>query len=361
MKRRRRIIIIALIVLALFFILKRKIELARAPVFGKKPVLVSVFYSKRKDIKNFREYLAKVEPINKAEVSTRVSATVDKIFVDEGSVVERGDLLAELDKKDILSRLNSAKEALSAAQENFNYWDKEYARDENLFKQGAISEEERDRAKNSFAQSKAKLENAKENVRFWQANISYTDIISPYDGIVSKRFIDEGDLAAPGKPLFIVEDRSKFKLAFDVPQEDARFIKKNEAVFYKVKNKLQQAKITNVFPSIAEGRILHIEAYLDNKNGLYVGAFIPVRVLIAQKKDVVVIPKSAIAKMQGLKPFVFVIKEGKLRKYPVVLGLSSDRLIEAKNLPAGVAVVKNPYLSWTKLAAGEPVKIINKR
>ena len=359
--KRRNIIIWLIIILGLFFIIKRKIELAHAPVFGKRPVLVAVFYSQKKDIKNFREYLAKVEPINEAKISTRVNAIVEKIFVDEGSVVKKGDLLAELDKKDILAKLNSAREALSAAQENFNYWQKEYKRDENLFKAGAISEEERDRARNSFAQSKSKLENAQENIKFWQANLSYTEIKSPYAGVVSKRFIDPGDLATVGKPLFTVEDRSKFKLAFDVPQEDAKFIKKDAAVFYKAKNKLQQLKITNVFPSIAQGKILHIEAYLDNKDGLYVGAFIPVRVLIAQKKGVVVIPKSAIARMQNLKPFVFIVKEGKLKKYPVILGLSSDRLIEVKNLGPNVAVVKNPYLSWTKLAEGEVVKIINKK
>ena len=122
MKKRK--LIIVLIVLALFFILKRKIELARAPVFGEKPILISVFYSQKRDIKSFREYLAKIEPINKANVSTRVSATVEKIFVDEGSRVEKEDLLAELDKKDFLSKLNSAREFLSSANENFNYWDK---------------------------------------------------------------------------------------------------------------------------------------------------------------------------------------------------------------------------------------------
>jgi len=357
----KKVIIFILIVLAVFFILKRKIELAHAPVFGKRPVLVSVFYSQKKDIKNFREYLARVEPINEANVSTRVSAIVEEIFVDEGSVVKKGDLLAELDKKDVLAKLNSAKQTLSAAEENFNYWQKEYNRDDNLFKEGAVSEEEKDRAKNSFAQAESKLENAKENIKFWQANLNYTEIKSPYDGVVSKRAVDAGDLTSPGKVLFTVEDRSRLKLAFDVPQEDAQFIKKDMAVIYKDKNGFKQAKIANVFPSISEGRILHIEAYLDNKEGLYVGAFVPVKVMTVQKEGVVVIPKSSVDKMPGLKPFVFIVKEGKLEKYPVVLGLSSDMFIEAKNLAAGVAVVKNPYLSWTKLAEGEPVKIMNKK
>jgi len=357
----RRLVIFILIILGVFFILKKRKELSKAPVFGQRPVLVSVFYSQRKGIKSFKEYLAEVEPVNQAKVSTRISAIVEKVLADESSVVKKGDLLAELDKKDISAKLNSAKESLSSAKENFNYWNKEYIRDENLFKQGAVSEEERDRAKNSFAQSKARLKNAEENITFWQANLNYADVRSPYDGIVSKRFVDAGDLTAPGKPLFTVEDRSKLKLSFDVPQEDVPFLKQGCPVFYKAKDKLKQVKITNLFPSISQGKILHIEAYLNDKSGLYVGAFVPVKALIAEKKDAVVIPKSSITKVPNLKPFVFIVKEGKLEKYPVVLGLSSDEFVETKNLIPGAAVVKNPYLSWTKLAEGEPVKIINKR
>jgi len=357
----KRLVIFILIILGVFFVLKRKKELSKAPVFGQRPVLVSVFYSQRKGIKSFREYLAKVEPVNQAKVSTRISAVVEKVFADEGSVVKKGDLLAELDKKDISAKLNSARASLSSAKENFNYWNKEYIRDENLFKQGAVSEEERDRAKNSFAQSRARLKSAEENITFWQVNLNYADVRSPYDGVVSKRFVDAGDLAVPGKPLFTVEDRSKLKLSFDVPQEDVPFLKQGYPVFYKVKDKLEQVKITNLFPSISQGKILHIEAYLNDKDGLYVGAFVPVKVLIAEKKDTVVIPKSAVSKMKGKGSFVFLVKDKKLNKYSVVLGLESDEFIEAKNLGEGLAVVSSPYLSSVKLSDGEPVKIMNKR
>jgi len=356
----KKLVILILIILAAFFILKKKIELSHAPVFGKKPVLVSVFYSQKKDIEKFRGYLAKIAPINETKVSTRVSAVIEKILVDEGSIVKKGDLLAKLDDRDILAKLNSAKQVLSAAEENFNYWQKENNRDEYLFKQGAISEEEMDRTKNAFAQAKSRLENAKENIKFWQANLNYTEIKSPYDGIVSKRTVDAGDLAAPGKILFIIEDRSRLKLVFDVPQEDVQFIKKDMPILYKDKNSFKEAKITNVFPTISEGKLLRVEAYLDNKEGLYTGAFVPVKVVTEQKKGVVAIPKSAVVNESGLKPFIFIVQNGKLKKYPVILGIRSDMFVECKNLSPGVAVVKNPYLSWVKLTEGEPVKVMNK-
>jgi len=363
MEKKRKKIIFLIIFLALFFIVKRKIELARAPVFGKRPVLVSVFYSRRKDIRSFKEYLAKVEPINKADVSTRINAVVEKIFVDEGSVVKKGDLLAELDKGDIVARLNSAKGNFFAARENFSYWKKEYSRDENLFKQGAVSEEERDRAKNNLAQATAKLKNAKGNIIFWQTDLNYARLKSPYDGIVAKRFVDGGDLAVVGRPLFTIEDRSRLKFSFDVPQEDIPFITQDDPVFYKVPSisKQKEAKITNIFPSIDNGKLLHLEVYLDDKEGLYVGQFISLRVLVAREDNVVVVPNGAISGMGNAGPFVFLIKDKKLKRYPVIVGLESDGFVEIKNLKEGVAVVKTPYLSWVQLVAGEQVKVMNKK
>ena len=354
---KRRIIIIAVLLFGLFFIAKRKIKLSKAPVFGNKPIVVSVFYTKKGDINVYRDYLAEVEPINTAKISTRISALVDEVFVDEGAEVKKGDLLAKLDEKDILAKIDAAKESLSSAEENYNYWKKEYERDENLFKQGAISEEARDRAKNMFAASKAKLESAKKAIEILKVNLKYTDIKSPYDGVVSRRFVDPGDLAVPGKPLFVVENRSRFKLAFDIPQEDVGTINKGALISFKVGKKSFNAKITNKFPSIEKGRMLRIEAYLDNKCSLVSGAFVPVRVILASKKDVVILPKSAISKGQGKKPFVFVVKDKKLVRYPVKIGLISDNFAEVKNIAVGVPVVKNPYLSWVKLAEGQTVKM----
>ena len=350
--------ILFLIILAVYSVKKKKKEFSTAPMLAERPLLVSVYKTKIREIKNFREYLALVEPIKEAKVSTRINATVEKIYVDEGSKIKKGALLAKLDKRDISAKLNSARESLAAAEENFRYWQKEYKRDENLFGQGAISEDERDRAKNSFAQARARLGSAKQNIKFSQANLKYTRITSPYQGVVSRRFVDPGDLAVVGKPLFTVEDRSKLKFSFDIPQPDTKLLKKKQILFYKTNGKMKQTRITNIFPSMGKGRMLHLEAYLNRNEKVLVGSFIPVKVLVAQKKGVV-IPKSSLCQMENQNPFVFLVKKNKLKKFPVDIGLRSDEFIAAKNLKAGEIVVKNPYLSWTKLAEGEVVKIMS--
>ena len=359
MRIKKVIVILIIIAVGALLILRKKKELSRAPAFGQRPALVAVAFSQKRTIKNFREYLATVEPINKADVSTRINAVVEKVLVDEGTPVKKGDLLVVLDKKDITAKLNSAQEQLLAAEENFSYWQKEYSREENLFKAGAISQEERDRARNSFAQAKARRQNAQQSVQFWKANLAYAEIRSPYDGIVSFRFVDPGDLAQAGKPLVTVEDRSQLKLAFDIPQKDIPLIKKGALVFYKAKRKYSSIKVTNIFPTVSAGKIIHIEAYLTSKEGLKCGEFVPVKVQVAQKDNAVVVPQSAICRIPPQKPFVFIVKNNRLKKVPVILGLASEEEVEVKNLPSGQIVVKNPYLSWVGLFAGERVKIIN--
>ncbi len=361
MKKRARMIFLVIIVLAVILIVKKKIELATAPVVGKQPLLVSVFYSQRRDLSVFRDYLAVVEPINKASVSTRIAAEVKDVFVDEGDEVKEGGLLAKLDDRDINAKIESAKAGLVSAKENFDYWQKEYERDEALFKAGAISEEEFDRAKVAFAKGKAALSSAEKRIDELSAQLDYLQIKSPYDGIVSKRFVDPGDMAMPGRPLFLIEDRSRLKLCFDVPQEDVGIVKKGGAVYFSVNGKEFSATITNVFPSLDNGRMVRVEVYVDPIPDLKTGEYVKLKVLTARKQDVIVVPESSIVRQDGKRPYVFIVEKGRLKVFPVITGIKSKGFVEVRNLPEGVAVVKNQYLSWTRLSDGEAVKIRNKR
>jgi len=134
MKKKNRIIIAVIILFAVFFIAKRKIELAHAPVIGQQPVLVHTVYTQKHDITEQREYLAQVRAFNQANVSARINAMVGNVLVDEGSLVKKGDVLAKLDSRDLEAKLSAAKAALLAAEENLSYWKAEYKRDEDLFR-----------------------------------------------------------------------------------------------------------------------------------------------------------------------------------------------------------------------------------
>ncbi len=350
------VITILVIAAAAFFIVKKKMQLSPAPVVGEKPVLVTVTPLREETIRQLQDYLARVEPFNQARIASRLTAAVEKVLVDEGSRVQPGDLLIELDQKDLRAKLSSGRAALASARENLSYWQKEYDRDEALFQEGASSEEARDRSKNSLAQARGRVESAEGQINQIQSNLAYARITSPYAGVVSRRYVDPGDLAAPGKPLLLVEDRSSLKLAFSVPQEDAHLLKIDQPVTYYLNGQRRQARITDIFPSLEDGKVLRVEADINSETELLVGSFIPVQVLVREKNSAVVVPRSALAGPDESR-FIFLVEDGHLRRQPVKIGLQTEDTVEVTNIQPPARVVTNPYLSWINLAAGQAVRI----
>ena len=355
MKKKNIIIIAVIILLAVFFILRRKIELAHAPVVGQQPVMVHTVFARKQDISEQKEYLAQIQALRQANVSARINAVVKNVLVDESSLVKKGDVLAKLDSRDLEAKLSAAKAMLLSAEENLSYWKTEYGRDENLFANGAISEEERDRAKNSLAQAQSGYTQAKENVNALNANLSYAEIIAPFDGIVARRMVDPGDLAAMGKPLFVVNDQSRLKLVFAVPQDDLRLIKKGQKVLFKNGQSKADVSITNIFPSLEKGKVVTVEAYLKAGAKFLAGEFVPVKVVILEKKDVTVIPKGSLMFSAKGEPFIFVVKDNKLKKVEIKTGITADDWVEVKNISAGESVVEGSYLSGSALSEGQVV------
>ncbi len=358
MKIKTVVVTVIIIALAIFFLLKRKTELSRAPVYGIKPVPVVVCRAQKTDISEQVEYLVHVEAANTASVSSRITSSVEKLFVDEGSRVSKNDLLCLLDGRDLRATLNKAKQEEIAAAENFKYWDQEFKRDRNLFTQGAISEQERDAARNSFYQAKTGLRASHDAVNLYETRLSYVKILSPYAGVVSKRFVDVGDMALPGKSLFKVEDRSVLKLSFDVPQDDLPFLKTGQVISYLLGGEKKKAAVSSLFPSLNPGRMLHVEACPENMDGLIPGVFLSAKILKARRKNVVVVPETAICRPEPGNPYVFTVKNKKLKKVAVITGFRNGKMVEVSNLSEGTVVVENPYLSRINLSEGETVQIV---
>ena len=237
------------------------------------------------------------------------------------------------------------------------YWKSEYDRDEDLFENGAISQEERDRAKNSLAQAQSRYTEAKENVDYFNAALSYAKITAPFGGVVAKRVVDPGDLATIGKILFVVNDESRMKLVFEIPQSDISLVKKGQDVSFQYKGKALHTAVSNLFPSLTNGKVMTVEAYLNEDIGLLSGEFIPVKVTVLAKKDVTVIPKASVIFTKTGSPLVFMVQEGKLKKFSIETGIITEDQVEVKNIQSGQAVVKGSYLSAGALSDGQAVQL----
>ena len=120
-------------------------------------------------------------------------------------------------------------------------------------------------------------------------------------------------MALPGKSLFKVEDRSVLKLSFDVPQDDLPFLKTGQVISYLLGGEKKKAAVSSLFPSLNPGRMLHVEACPENMDGLIPGVFLSAKILKAIRKNVVVVPETAICRPEPGNPYVFTVKNKKLK------------------------------------------------
>ncbi|MBC8875677.1 MAG: efflux RND transporter periplasmic adaptor subunit [Planctomycetes bacterium] len=166
-----------------------------------------------------------VRPRRRTEVASQLLATIREITVNPGDAVQAGQLLLTLDDREIQAQLREAEAAVSGVRADLAVRERDYARYKQMFSENAVTKEDFDRIEGILQVTKAQLERAQQQVERIQVMVSYTSIKAQQAGIVSDRFADPGDLAAPGKPLLAVHDPSELELHADVREGLATHIK----------------------------------------------------------------------------------------------------------------------------------------
>ena len=133
-----------------------------------------------------------IEPVTSVTVGTQVSGIVAHLYVDYNSVVKKGQVIAELDKTNLISELNTARANLSSAQSTANYEAANYNRYKQLYDKGLVSADEYESALLSYRKAKEQVNTSQESVRKAQTNLGYATITSPIDGVVLSKAVEEG-------------------------------------------------------------------------------------------------------------------------------------------------------------------------
>lgn len=179
-----------------------------------------------------------IEPVTSVTVGTQVSGIVSKLFVDYNSVVKKGQVIAELDKTNLMSQLNTAKTQLATAQSQLNYQTANYKRYKTLFEKGLVAADDFDNAKLSYTQAKEQVASAKEEVQRAQTNLGYATITSPIDGVVLSKSVEEGQTVAASfstPELFtIAQDLTNMQVVANVDEADIGDVKEGERVSFTV-------------------------------------------------------------------------------------------------------------------------------
>ncbi len=246
-----------------------------------------------------------IEPVTSVTVGTQVSGIVSKLYVDYNSVVKKGQVIAELDKTNLMSQLNSAKTQLATAQSQLNYQTTNFNRYKTLYQKGLVAADDFDNAKLSYTQAKEQVASAKEEVQRAQTNLGYATITSPIDGIVLSKSVEEGQTVAASfstPELFtIAQDLTNMQVVADVDEADIGDVKEGERVSFTVdaypddtfegtvKQVRQEATTTN--------NVVTYEVVISAPNAdlkLKPGLTANVTIYTAERKGVLSVPSKAL-------------------------------------------------------------------
>lgn len=333
---------------------------------------------------------------DQATVSAKVPGRVQTITVDLGSVVRKGQMLAQLEQRDYKLRLQQAEAALAQARARIGLSPE--GEDENidpentgtvrqarallddaklkreraasLFQQGILSRAQLDSAEAEYKVAVSRYQDAIEEIRNRQAlvvqrrseidiarqQLTDTTITAPFDGVVQEKRTSIGEYLAAGTPIVNIVRIDPLRLRAEVPEREAGKVHSGQEVRVTAEGNadVYTGHIVRLSPSItAQNRILVVEAEVRNNGKLRPGSFARADIVADDKSMAPAVPASAIVTFAGIDK-VITIQDGKALEKPVTLGRRAGDWTEVlSGIKAGEFVIVNPG----NLQSGQPVVV----
>ena len=259
----------------------------------------------RQDVSTSITATGTIEPVTQVEVGTQVSGIIDKIYVDYNSVVKKGQVIAELDKTNLVSELTSAQSNLSNAQSSLSYQKANYNRYKTLYDKGLISANDYESAKLSYEQALQQVKVQQQSVEKARTNLGYATITAPIDGIVLSKEVEEGQTVASAMTtptLFIIaKDLTDMRVIADIDEADIGGVVEGQRVSFTVDAYPEDTfsgTVTQVRQeATTESNVVTYEVVISAPNEnlkLKPGLTANVTIFTMEKKDILTVPVKAL-------------------------------------------------------------------
>lgn len=273
-----------------------------------------------------------VEAEKQAAVSSRVMATVLAVKVQLGDRVAKEEVLVEIDPQTAEGQVAQARGALVQAQAAMALAERNFQRFSSLFAEKAASELELDLARMQYEQAKGAVEQAQGALEAASSVAQESKVVAPFDGVVVAKLVETGDLAAPGRPLLMLQSLRGRRFVATVPETLFALMRPslgqkvmvvldsqpNEEFFGKIVEIAPAADpLTHTFTLKAELEVKELQAGLAGR--LF---------LSLPPTAAVMVPKSAVFRVGGLTMVVIRDGEGRARSRVVTVGKSEGELVE---------------------------------
>ena len=331
-------------------------------------------------------------------VSVKVPGRLRTIGVDLGSVVRKGQVIAQLEPNDYQLRVQQAEASLSQARARLGLApdgtddtvdpeqtatvrqaravldEARFNRDraEKLVAQGIIAKAEFDTANATFKVAEGRYQDAYEEIRNRQGVLAQrrselalarqqlkdTSVVAPLDGIVQEKRASVGEYMAAGAPVVNIVRMDPLRLRAEVPERESHTVRPGQNVRVTVDGdtNIYMGQITRLSPVIAEqNRVLMVEADVRNNGKLRPGSFAHAEIVTNDAKMAVTVPNNAIVTFAGIEK-VLVVQNGKALEKPITTG---RRNAEFTEIVAGIAVGEKVIVDPGNLQTGQEVQVVD--
>ena len=308
-----------------------------------------------------------IQPFISSPIYARSDGYLKKWYFDIGAHVKAGQLLAVIQAPEVDEQLAQARSTLATAQANLELAQITRDRYQGLLKKHAVSQQDVDNAVGTYAANKAIVDADLANVRHYAALVSFENVYAPYDGVITARNTDIGDLinsgssTAPRTDMFHIAQTGVLRVYVNVPEEYSQGIKPGETradvTLAEFPGKRFPGTLVRTADAInATTRTLLVEVDLENPAGtLFSGSYAEVHLQIPSQNSTFLLPVSALI-FRGQKLQVGVVKNGKVIVTDVSPGHDFGEQIEiVAGLKPDDEVITNPPDS---LVSGEEVKMV---
>ena len=295
-------------------------------------------------------------------IYARTNGYLKKWYFDIGAHVKKGQLLAEIESPEVDQQLAQARADLLTAEANAKYAQVTSARYQDLVKSDAVSQQDTENFTTQASATSTAVKSAQANVQRLEELVSFEKVYAPFDGIVTARGIDIGQLIDLGatKEMFHLSAEQTLRVYVNVPQVYSLACKPGlnaDLTFAEYPSRIFQGKIVRTAKAIDPGsRTLLVEVDVDNRKGeLVPGAYTQVHFKLGTEQPTLIIPVPAlIFRSQGLQ--VATVIDGKAKLVPITIGQDDGRTVEViAGLRIGDQVVQNPPDS---IVDGEAVHVV---
>lgn len=266
----------------------------------------------------FYSTTATLEADREARVVPRLGGNVVELFVEEGDFVTEGQPLARIDNERYRLELARARASLSRLEQDFN-------RNREMFERQLISSEAFERAKFEFEAQKAAFELA-------ELELSYTDIVSPIDGVVSERMIKVGNAVNSAEPAFVVTAMDPLLATLHVPEREMARLQVGQTAYVSVDalaGRQYAGQVARVSPVVdADTGTFRVTVEVSDKDGgLKPGMFGRVNIIHDTRENTLLVPVEAVL-AEDARTSVFVLDGEQVKRRDVQVGYRNNGSVE---------------------------------